>query len=154
MAYEATGASGRGLWATQLLRQQGAHRVPQQEARLLWLPFSLILIYLSRCSAVGSAPALGAGCREFESRHLDHIGTQVLIRYLRSFSFCQKPLEIRLFGTFANEFSFFVSKLNLQKSKLSDSNLPCFLASKSTMTLILKISVIVIKISVIEKFSI
>ncbi len=26
----------------------------------------------SRCSAVGSAPALGAGCREFESRHLDH----------------------------------------------------------------------------------
>ena len=27
---------------------------------------------LSRCSAVGSAPALGAGCREFESLHLDH----------------------------------------------------------------------------------
>ena len=26
---------------------------------------------VSRCSAVGSAPALGAGCREFESRHLD-----------------------------------------------------------------------------------
>ena len=28
---------------------------------------------ISRCSAVGSAPALGAGCREFESLHLDHI---------------------------------------------------------------------------------
>ena len=27
--------------------------------------------FLSRCSAVGSAPALGAGCREFESLHLD-----------------------------------------------------------------------------------
>ena len=27
---------------------------------------------ISRCSAVGSAPALGAGCREFESLHLDH----------------------------------------------------------------------------------
>ena len=26
---------------------------------------------ITRCSAVGSAPALGAGCREFESRHLD-----------------------------------------------------------------------------------
>ena len=26
---------------------------------------------IPRCSAVGSAPALGAGCREFESRHLD-----------------------------------------------------------------------------------
>ena len=25
----------------------------------------------TRCSAVGSAPALGAGCREFESRHSD-----------------------------------------------------------------------------------
>ena len=44
-------------------------RVPQQEARLLWEP--ILIEYLSRCSAVGSAPALGAGCREFESRHLD-----------------------------------------------------------------------------------
>ena len=26
---------------------------------------------MTRCSADGSAPALGAGCREFESRHLD-----------------------------------------------------------------------------------
>ena len=34
---------------------------------------SLILFYLSRCSAVGSAPALGAGCREFESLHSDHL---------------------------------------------------------------------------------
>ena len=31
----------------------------------------LFVAKISRCSAVGSAPALGAGCREFESRHLD-----------------------------------------------------------------------------------
>ena len=30
------------------------------------------MLLVSGCSAVGSAPALGAGCREFESRHLDH----------------------------------------------------------------------------------
>ena len=29
-------------------------------------------IKISRCSAGGSAPALGAGCRRFESCHLDH----------------------------------------------------------------------------------
>ena len=31
-------------------------------------------IFISGCSAAGSAPALGAGCRGFESRHSDHIG--------------------------------------------------------------------------------
>ncbi len=31
------------------------------------------VIVNSGCSAVGSAPALGAGCREFESLHSDHI---------------------------------------------------------------------------------
>ena len=29
--------------------------------------------YISGCSAVGSAPALGAGCRVFESPHSDQI---------------------------------------------------------------------------------
>ena len=33
--------------------------------------FPQLNYYLSGCSAVGSAPALGAGCREFESRHSD-----------------------------------------------------------------------------------
>ena len=61
---------------------------------------------------------------EFESHLPHHIGTQVLIRYLRSFSFYQNPLGTRLFGTFASEIRFIVSKLNTQKSKLSDSNLP------------------------------
>ena len=31
-----------------------------------------ILLYYSGCSAVGSAPHLGCGCRVFESRHSDH----------------------------------------------------------------------------------
>ena len=30
------------------------------------------LLYYSGCSAVGSAPHLGCGCRVFESRHSDH----------------------------------------------------------------------------------
>ena len=29
--------------------------------------------FISGCSAVGSAPALGAGCRRFESCHSDHL---------------------------------------------------------------------------------
>ena len=63
--------------------------------------------------------------------------------------FFSKEFNIRLFNTFANEVCSFESKLNIQKSKLSDSNPPCFLANKSTMTLILKISVIVNKKSLI-----
>ena len=69
---------------------------------------------------------LGSNARacRFESCHPHHIGTQVLIRYLRSFSICQKRLGIRLFGTFANKIFFIVSKSNTQKSKLSDLNPP------------------------------
>ena len=146
---------------------------------------------ISGCSAVGSAPALGAGCREFESRHSDHkirgelllssyfmhewrrlenlnaarvsaaadgsteanlnfcpkgrnanesrhsdhIGTQVWIRYLRSFSFGQKWLSTRLFVTFANEICYIVSKLSTQKSRLGDSNLLIFAPMQITRTL-------------------
>ena len=53
------------------------------------------------------------------SRYL-HIGAQVLIRYLRSFSFCQKWLGTRIFSTFANKINFIVSKLNTQKSRLQN----------------------------------
>ncbi len=70
--------------------------------------------------------SLGPGGTEFKSPHFDQIGTQVLIRYLRSFSFCQKWLGTRIFGTFANEIYFIVSKLTTLKSKLSDTNLPIF----------------------------
>ena len=58
-------------------------------------------------------------------------GTQVLIRYLRSFSYCQIPLGTKIFSTSANEIRFIVSKLNIQKLKLSDSNLPYFEHTKS-----------------------
>ena len=48
--------------------------VAQLVARLLWEntprpPHN----FISGCSAVGSAPALGAGCRRFESCHSDHL---------------------------------------------------------------------------------
>ena len=63
--------------------------------------------------------------------------------------FIQKGLGARLFRAFANEIRFIVSKLNIQKSKLSDSNLSVFASKQTTMTLTAKKSVIVIKISVI-----
>ena len=69
-------------------------------------------------------------CR-FESCCPHHIGTQVLIRNLRSFSFYQKWLTTRFFGTFPNKITFIVSKLNTQKSKLGDFNTPYFQAIKS-----------------------
>ena len=33
--------------------------------------------FISGCSAAGSAPALGAGCRRFESCHSDHLKTSI-----------------------------------------------------------------------------
>ena len=84
----------------------------------------------------------GRPCR-FDSCHPHHIGTQVLIRYLRSFSFYKKLLGTRLFGTFMNGITFIVSKLNTKKSRLSDSNLFNFAPTQITMTLFLKNSVIV-----------
>ena len=46
--------------------------------------------YPSGCSAVGSAPALGAGCREFEPLHSDHVKNLVNLRFARFFAFIQK----------------------------------------------------------------
>ena len=43
--------------------------------------------FISGCSAVGSAPALGAGCRRFESCHSDHLSSKN--RLFRRF-FCVK----------------------------------------------------------------
>ena len=40
-------------------------------------------IKISGCSAVGSAPALGAGCRGFKSLHSDHNPTLFLIQWYR-----------------------------------------------------------------------
>ena len=77
---------------------------------------------------------IARSCR-FKSRHPYHIGTQVLIRYLRSFSFTQKPRGTRGFDTFANEINFIVLELTTRKSKLSDSNLCIFAPNQITMTL-------------------
>ena len=53
--------------------------------------FQKNLIYsTSGCSAVGSAPALGAGCREFEPLHSDHVKILVNLRFTRVFTFLQK----------------------------------------------------------------
>ena len=46
---------------------RAAHRPKVRPPWVLW-PQN----YITGCSAVGSAPALGAGCREFESPHSDH----------------------------------------------------------------------------------
>ena len=53
----------------------------QEKARVACYPLieSKILI-ISGCSAVGSARALGARCRRFESCHSDHKETIILIR--------------------------------------------------------------------------
>lgn len=48
-----------------------------------------------------------------------HIGTQVLILYLSSFSFCQKPLNTRFFCAFINEINFIVTEISFIVSKNS-----------------------------------
>ena len=48
--------------------------VAQLVARVVWEnTTSRIKNSITGCSAVGSAPALGAGCRRFESCHSDHL---------------------------------------------------------------------------------
>ena len=69
VADAARGASGRGLWATQARRRQGAHRAPQQEGRRhtshasfhsyynrMWL--SLVERLLWEQDAAGSNPVI------------------------------------------------------------------------------------------------
>ena len=62
-----------------------------------------------------STSYLGAGCRGFESRHSDHIGTQVLIRYLRSFSFLPKTAWYKAFRHFCKCDSFHCIKIKHPK---------------------------------------
>ena len=51
------------------------------------------VVFQSGCSAVGSAPALGAGCRRFESCHSDHKSTVISIELRRTFSTPQNRLK-------------------------------------------------------------
>ena len=62
---------------------------------LLFCPESCIIRTESGCSAAGSAPALGAGCRKFESCHSDHKSPKPLIQSVSDFSFfsIEKALE-------------------------------------------------------------
>ena len=46
-------------------------------AFLMQMLYNMFLV--SGCSAAGSAPALGAGCREFESRHSDQKGGMTFV---------------------------------------------------------------------------
>ena len=66
------------------------------------------LVFFRGVAQFGSALRSGRRGRRFESCHLDHIGAQVLIQCLRSFSFCQKRLAIKIFATFVNENNFIV----------------------------------------------
>ena len=76
-------------------RRRGSSRVWLDFARIVsynilaWIPrVSAVSAALARrhpcqnripgCSAVGSAPALGAGCREFESPHSDQNTTKII----------------------------------------------------------------------------
>ena len=70
-------AAGGGFSEEKGVAQQGVSRSEQRARRLCCNrkragPLSKNLINaISGCSAVGSAPALGAGCREFEPLHSD-----------------------------------------------------------------------------------
>ena len=88
----------------------------------------------------------------FKSSYPHHIGTPVLIRYLRSFSFTQKPLGTKGFDTFANEINFIVLELTTRKSKLSDANLCIFAPNQITMTLYSKKISVIVKKSVMVLF--
>ena len=70
-----------------LLRTTGI--LPIDTAFLEMITYHMIALVnsITGCSAVGSAPALGAGCREFESPHSDQISTMVLIRNHRAILF-------------------------------------------------------------------
>ena len=61
-----------GLKIHRWRQRTGSSPVTGTIKRLGSLEYGALTI-LSGCSAVGSAPALGAGCRRFESCHSDHL---------------------------------------------------------------------------------
>ena len=60
------------------IQSKGGFRCPGQISAFCALDectkkgYSMVVFIFTGCCAVGSAPALGAGGREFESRHSDH----------------------------------------------------------------------------------
>ena len=63
-----------------------------------------------------------------------HMGTQVLIRYLSSISFCQKPLNTRLFGAFKHEINCIVTEISfiVSKNRFSVQNSPFLFGWKNS----------------------
>ena len=61
--------------------------------------------FISGCSAVGSAPALGAGCRRFESCHSDHLSWKNRLnrRFFCVFSSIFAVLAIAVFRWFQGQ---------------------------------------------------
>ena len=65
-------------------------------SRLVWEnTTSRIKNSITGCSAVGSAPALGAGCRRFESCHSDHLSSKSRLKR-RFFCVISSIFEVRL----------------------------------------------------------
>ena len=65
-------------------------------SRLVWEnTTSRIKNSITGCSAVGSAPALGAGCRRFESCHSDHLSQKNRL-FRRFFCVISSIFEVRL----------------------------------------------------------
>ena len=90
------------------LQRQGAHNINlvsptanrATKANLSLKPTKFSQFHISGCSAVGSALALGARCRRFESCHSDHIRTKVMIPLVLQLSFffyIRKPLCQKVF---------------------------------------------------------
>ena len=71
-----------------LFREEGSgYRKRATKAGRVKSRINAISKRISRCSAVGSAPALGAGCRRFESCHLDQMkspGTRMNAEFSRA----------------------------------------------------------------------
>ena len=56
--------------------------------------FDIIVKSKSRCGAAGSARALGARCRRFESCHLDHFGSKKQFLEPFFFDYCDAILRV------------------------------------------------------------
>ena len=87
--------------------------------------------HISGCGAVGSASALGAECRRFESCRSDHISTMVLIRNHRANSIHRNPCNTAFFDIRVQTNNFIVLKLTARKSKFMDLNPPDFTTYKN-----------------------
>ena len=71
----------------------------------------------TRCSAVGSVPGLGPGCRRFESCHLDHLLFKRPLTYNESTVFSCFPLSL--------SYPVFYDRV-IKQQLLNEWTVPCF----------------------------